>query len=128
MERCSVRVLGSRMWGSGFRFRVQGSGFRVHGSGSEFKIQGSWFRVQGSGFRVQVQGSECRVQGSGCRVQCSGFRVQGAVSGDTPRVGSEYGTYKTVKARFWPCLYSLGFASSSSFFGLNGAFSNSVCE
>ena len=52
------------------------------------------FRVQGSGFRVQ---------GSGFRVQGSGFRVK-----DSDPLSSECGTYKTVKAIFWPWLSGKG--------------------
>ena len=64
---------------------------------------------------------EFRVQGAGCRVQGSGFRiwtVPGELSELLVRKGtcgvevriSKNGTYKTVKARFWP---SLGFGSAN---------------
>ena len=51
--------LGSRVWGWGLGFGVQGSESRVWSS------------------RVRVQGSEFGVEGLGIRVQASGFMVQG---------------------------------------------------
>ena len=118
---CSAVVGSCDAYGSdpsafGRGFRVPGSGCRVHGSG--FRVSGSGFWVLGSGCRVQ--GSGIRVQGSRFRVRGSGFRMQGSGFGvssrtltlpspvsfsATPSVGPlscKLGTYKTVKARFWP--------------------------
>ena len=61
------RVSGSKFWGRGFRFLIDGSGFR-----------GAAFRVQGCGYAFGVSFSAFRIDGFGFHY--SGFRGSGFLS------------------------------------------------
>ena len=63
----TVKVLGSRIEGFGFRYSAQGSSFifqesrcRVHASRSKFSVQAQGSRVKGIGSRLRVQGLRSR--------------------------------------------------------------------
>ena len=81
----------------GRELRVQGSGFRVQGSGFRlgFRVYGRVSSVQGLGSRVSGLGPRFRIEPVplGIRVSTRGHRIP---------LSSEYGTHKTVTARFWP--------------------------
>jgi len=111
-------------------FRVQCSGFRVHGSG--FRAPGFGFRVPGPGYTVPgvimitlpppgfrfpvpqaAQGQEVMLRSIVYKttlIRYSRNQPADIVYTDKNKRGratplsSKYGTYKTLKARFWPSL------------------------
>ena len=138
VQVAGCRVQGSRFGVQGSGFGVQGAGFRVQGAGC--RVQGLGCRDQGLGVPRHCQAVEgwgaglrrCGVQ-DGAEYQCKGKRRHGRLECESavkvadcvclialdklpssPPLSSEYGTYKTVKARV--CFRSgsgaMGFSSA----------------
>ena len=103
-------LLGLCVWCGGFDVGCGGLGF---GAGSlEFQVSGFGFQVSGlwfwvlsfcfriSGFRFRAPGFGFRFSVFGIRFRFSVFRFRGF--GYVRPLSSEFGTIKTVNARFWP--------------------------
>ena len=125
VQGSGFRVLGSGFRVAGLGFRVQGSGFRAQDSWFmikewELRVEGRWLGGWGGVASVCSSATGVRVVVSACRVEGWAFwRCQvpsikcchvlegtrhSAVSEFNIQLLGEYGTCKSVKAKFWPNL------------------------